>query len=122
MKQSNYVEVVRQKNCTVADFAIEKDAKKERTLSDLLVVFNDLHLNYEYVKAKITLGDFSKTVEVGFYLPDLGKYIVFPSLSARIMQDNGAIPFASFNEDFISRIFKDKIFYTGLDLFTSKTK
>lgn len=120
MRHSNYVEVIREKNCTIADFAIEGDTRKERALYDLFAVFNDLHLDYEYVKAKITLGNFSKTVEVGFYLPAFNRYIAFPSLSARITQDKDSIEFTSFYEDVISRIFQDKKFYTGLDLFTLK--
>lgn len=120
MRQSNYIEVIRQKNCTIADFAIEGDIRKERALSDIFAVFNDLHLDYEYVKAKIILGNFSTTIEVGFYLPALNRYIAFPSLGARIMQDKDAIPFTSLYDDIIARIFMDKKFCTGLDLFTLK--
>ena len=113
--KSKHIEIVRQAGCNVDDFALEKDSPQERALADFLATLDDLHINYEYVKINVTIGDYSKTLEVGFYLPLLDSYYTFP-----FSIDKDAMTLSSLNQDLIDKILDDKKFFTGIDLLNPK--
>lgn len=70
-------ELIRYPQCRIEDLS----EKHSWMTANLISIFTDLHLDYEYLIAKIKVGNFRKTFEIGFYLRDTDEFLILPDFN-----------------------------------------
>lgn len=94
-------QIKRFKNCNLADFKSRYVSAIQSRLSYLVATLNDLHIEYEYVTIEADIHGKTHLVEIGFYLPLLGKYVTLGSNSGVSMyQDAKTLKQISFEKKY----------------------